>query len=101
MLNTASLWLMLATALSAGENDAPLARYRFSQVHMGMTFELTFYAGDEAAANQAAEAAFQRIGQLDSILSDYKPDSELSQLSNTAGSGKTVPLSDPLWDVLW
>jgi thiamine biosynthesis lipoprotein len=67
---------------------------------MGMTFEVTLYAADEATANRAAEAAFRRIAKLNAILSDYDPSSELSRLSDTAGSGQAVKLSDPLWFVL-
>src|SRR4026208_603966 len=91
----------LLTALAASSADeASLSRYRFAQVQMGMPFELTLYAADEATANRAAEASWARIGQLNRILSDYDPDSELSRLSDTAGSGQTVKLSDDLWTVL-
>lgn len=90
-------WLTLS-ALAAPQAD--LARYRYAQIHMGMTFELTLYAADVATANRAAEAAFRRIAELNSILSDYNPASELSRLSDTAGSGQAVKLSDSLWFVL-
>lgn len=40
------------------------------------------------------------MAELDAILSDYQPESELSRLSRTAGSGQAVPLSDDLWTVL-
>src|SRR5688500_2643010 len=80
--------------------DAPLARYTYSHMQMGMKFELTLYSADEAAANRAAKAVFQRVDQINGILSDYDPDSELSRLSDTAGSGKAVKLSEPLAFVL-
>ncbi len=89
--------ILMVAALAA---DAPLARYTFSQTHMGMNFELTLYAADQATANHAADAAYRRIAELNSILSDYDPASELSRLSATAGSGEAVKLSDPLWHVL-
>jgi thiamine biosynthesis lipoprotein len=77
-----------------------LARYEFAETHMGMPFRLTLYAADEATANAAAAAAFRRIAELDQCFSDYHPQSELSRLSATAGSGQAVPVSQPLWDVL-
>jgi thiamine biosynthesis lipoprotein len=86
--------------LALGGPDAPLSRYAYSQVQMGMTFELTLYAAEDEAANRAAAAAFQRVARLNVILSDYDPESELSRLSATAGSGQAVKLSEPLWFVL-
>jgi len=46
------------------------------------------------------KSAFTRIKQLDDIFSDYDTDSELSRLSQTAGRGTTVRVSDDLWRVL-
>jgi thiamine biosynthesis lipoprotein len=45
-------------------------------------------------------AGFRRIADLDRILSDYIPDSELNQLSRTAGTGRWVALSPDLWFLL-
>src|SRR5438477_208580 len=53
-----------------------------------------------ASAQSAAEAAYDRIAVLNSILSDYDSDSELSRLSRTSGQGKAVPVSTDLWRVL-
>ena len=81
--------------------DPQPGRFEFEQVHMGVPIKLILYAADQPAANQAADAAFERIRQLDLILSDYKPESELSRLSRTSGAGKPTPVSDDLWRVLW
>ncbi len=67
---------------------------------MGTLFRLVLYTTDSTKANQAASDAFQRIDQLNDILSDYKPDSELNQLSATAGTGQKVQVSPDLWHVL-
>ena len=96
----AALALAARPASLAAAEQPELARYSYNQVQMGIAFRITLYAADEATANTAADAAFARIDQLNSILSDYDPRSELSQLSSTAGSGKTVPVSDPLWFML-
>jgi thiamine biosynthesis lipoprotein len=66
---------------------------------MGTQFRLVLYTPDEPSANAASRAAFDRIAQLDAMLSDYKPDSELMQLCAKAG-GPPVPLSDELFFVL-
>lgn len=67
---------------------------------MGTDFRIVLYAGDQEVANRAAAAAYVRIAALNRILSDYDPQSELSLLSATAGSGQVVKLSDDLWRVL-
>lgn len=67
---------------------------------MGIPFRIVLYAPDKNSADAAAEAAFARIQQLNDILSDYDTDSELSRLSQTAGSGKVVRVSDDLWRML-
>jgi thiamine biosynthesis lipoprotein len=97
-LPVVAAWWATGTSVSAEAGEPQ--RFRFQQTHMGMPVELTLYAADEQAANAAVQAAFARFAELDSILSDYKPDSELSRLSATAGSGAVVKLSDDLWFVL-
>lgn len=67
---------------------------------MGSPVKITLYSATEPTANRAVDDAYRRIAELDQILSDYKPDSELSQLSATAGAGRSVPVSDDLWAVL-
>ncbi len=92
---------LLGVLLAPLWGDEPkLRRYEFEQTHMGQPIKITLYAPDERTANLAAEAAYGRVGRLDATLSDYRPDSELSQLSATAGSGRAVPLSPDLWAVL-
>ncbi|HEV2129942.1 MAG TPA: FAD:protein FMN transferase, partial [Longimicrobiaceae bacterium] len=60
---------------------------------------IVLYAPHEQLATRAAKAAFDRISMLDSIMSDYRPDSELMQLSARAG-GPPVPVSRELFQVL-
>src|SRR5690606_34668439 len=57
------------------------------------------YATDESIANQASDAAFRRIRELDRILSDYDPDSELMKLCHRT-AGQAVPVSSELLKVL-
>lgn len=87
---------LAGAACVAGE----LTRYESSQPQMGVPFKIILYAPDETAAKGAFEAAFARIGQLNAILSDYDPQSELSRLSRTAGSNTAVAVSEDLWNVL-
>lgn len=54
------------------------------QPHMGTLMQIKCYAYTEEQANDALRAAFDRIAQLDDILSDYKPGSELDRVTATA-----------------
>lgn len=95
-----SLFLVaLALAGCAGPRG-PLARFEFSKPQMGLPFRIVLYARDQATAAAHAQAAFARIEQLNGILSDYDTDSELSRLSQMAGSGQAVPVGPDLWLML-
>ncbi|MEY2409597.1 MAG: FAD:protein transferase [Verrucomicrobiota bacterium] len=77
-----------------------LRRYEFQRPQMGLPFRIVLYAPDEPRANAAAEAAFDRIRQLDGILSDYDADSELSRLSRSSGQGRAIRVGPDLWRVM-
>lgn len=66
---------------------------------MGVDARIVLYARDRETAEKACSAAFQRIADLDSIMSDYKPDSELMRLCARAG-GPPVKISPDLYRVL-
>jgi thiamine biosynthesis lipoprotein len=89
--------LLLAVCESRADD---LERFVFEKAEMGVPFRITLYAADEPMARAASDAAFARVEVLNSILSDYDPDSELSQLSRTSGQGRSVPVSEDLWRVL-
>jgi thiamine biosynthesis lipoprotein len=86
-------------AAARGEAGLALTRYEYTEPHMGTRFQITLYAPDEATAHKAAKAAFERITQLDGIMSDYRPASELMQLCKKAG-GPPVKVSEELFFVL-
>jgi thiamine biosynthesis lipoprotein len=96
------MWVGVSAALNSAVYAAPaqLQRYRYSQIQMGVPMELVLYAADEPTANKGAQAAYERIKELNSVLSDYDPQSELSRLSDSAGQGRAVPVGPDLWLVL-
>ncbi len=84
---------------------SPCAERRFEYIapKMGTVFRIVMYCGDEAAANQAADAAWARVDQLNALLSDYDPNSELSKLSQRTLDGpmtRAVPVSADVYQVL-
>lgn len=89
-----------ACVTSDSHRATTLSRYEYMRPEMGLPFRIVLYAQNETKAKEAADAAFARIRQLNDILSDYDPDSELSRLSRTSGSGQAVEVSDDLWSVL-
>jgi len=90
----------LLAAATAPPAAMSLKRYDFKRREMGVSFRIALYAPDEAVANRAAEAAFRRIKQLNGILSDYNPDSELMQLCHRSGPGRPIRVSRDLQRVL-
>jgi len=67
---------------------------------MGTTFRVVVYAPSATQAETATEAVWARMHALNQRLSNYIADSELMQLSATAGSGEGVAVSDDLWTIL-
>src|SRR3954447_13606295 len=88
---------LLAVTLGA---RAAEQRFVFEKAEMAVPFRITLYAPDAEAARLASDAAFRRVETLNSVLSDYDPDSELSRLGQSSGQGKRVKVSTPLWRVL-
>jgi thiamine biosynthesis lipoprotein len=70
----------------------------YREVHLGLEVRLLL-DGDPAQADIAARVAFDRIDSLESILSDWRHDSELRRLEG-APIGQWTPVSAPLRDVL-
>jgi thiamine biosynthesis lipoprotein len=96
------LILLTVAGLSGGgygRPDPELTRFESIEPHMGTQVRIVLYAPDEVAAKQASRAAFQRIADLNRIMSDYLADSELMRLCKQAG-GPPVPVSPDLFAVL-
>ncbi len=88
-----------AAALHAGD---PPTRHEFRAVHMGTEWRIVLYAADKPTAEKASKAAFARVAELEMVMSDYNPKSELMKLcaANDADLGKPIRISSDLFDVL-
>lgn len=91
---------ILAACLSSGKL-ALAERFEFEEPHMGTKVRLVFYAERSIAVN-AARAAFQRIREIEDVLSDYRPGSEIMKLciSNDERPNTPITISDDLNTVL-
>ena len=96
-----SLGTLAASLKPPGLMAAPasLARFDFSEPHMGTMFKIVLYAPDPDLAAAASRAAFDRIAALDRIMSDYDETSELMRLCRAAG-GPAVEISADLCRVM-
>jgi thiamine biosynthesis lipoprotein len=92
--------LLLTSAIADEPQLSTAQRFTFSEIHMGAPWKIVLYAPNEAVANRAAGAAYARIEELNRILSDYDPASELSRLSATSPSPAPIHISHDLWRVL-
>ena len=81
-------------------SQAERTRFAFVEKQMGADFRIVLYADSEKVAKEGANVAFAEVERLNAILSDYDPESELSRLSDTSGSGQHIALSDDLFSVL-
>jgi FAD:protein FMN transferase len=99
-MGRACVWLFVA-GLPALASAAPaVGRFEFTQTEMAVPIRIVLYAPDNATASRAARAAFLRFHELNAVMSDYDPQSELRRLCDTSSEGKAVPVSDDLWRVL-
>lgn len=89
----------LVSTVAAGQRSA-FSRYEFTRVEMAVQFKIILYANDEGEANKASEAAFERVKQLNLLLSDYDPMSELSRLTAAGPTQDGVAVSPELWTTL-
>ena len=89
-LTVATLWARPATTQDV--------RRQYVELHMGMALRIVVYAADDATARRAARAAYARIAELENVMSDYRPESEVRRLA--ARAGEPVRVSDDLFVVL-
>ncbi|MDB6125811.1 MAG: FAD:protein transferase [Pedosphaera sp.] len=91
--------LLLITGCSTTRQGSSLHRFEYAELHMGTVFRIVLYAPDKMKGDAAAVAAFQRVGKLDDVMSDYDPKSELMQLCGKP-AGVPVKVSQELFDIL-
>ncbi len=95
-----SVLLVLILASGCQSSRGTPVRREYTGTQMGLPWRIVLHAETSQKADAAADAAFARIAELNSILSDYEPTSELSRLSRSSGSGQALPLSPDLARVL-
>lgn len=101
MIAKTAMALMVCMMLSGcvARSEAALERFEFNQPHMGVQVRIVMFAKNSARATAAAEAAYSEIARLESIMSDYRADSEVAMLGRRSG-GEPLPISCDLYAAL-
>ena len=97
LLTLLLVWF-LATVIML-DASSTLKRFEFRKVLMGVVARIVVYAPDREIAAWACSRAFQRIADLEDLMSDYRPHSELMRLC-TEGHLAPFRVSDDLFFVL-
>lgn len=96
-------WVLLAAGVWGCTPEAPSpapAEAERTVPVMGTVLVLRAWAPDEATARRANDAAWLAVARVDSLMSHYRPESEISRLSGAAGTGAWTPLSPATLEVL-
>lgn len=94
------LLLALGGAVALMGQSPVLHRLVRSHPAMGTHFQIIVYAPDTLAAAQTLSAAFNEIDRLEQMLSDYRADSEINQLTSQAIAGETYAVSGAVYELL-
>ena len=89
-----SFSLAILLALTAAGTDTGPKRFEFTGIEMAVPVRIVLYAENDAVAKSASAAALARIREVNAVMSDYDPTSEVRRLSATSGSGQSVKPSD-------
>jgi thiamine biosynthesis lipoprotein len=87
----------VAPARPADKTDT--LRLESSVVAMGSAYSVVVYGEDRTRMEAAVDAAFAEVHRLDEMLSNYKPESELSEVNRKAGES-AVEVTPELFGLL-
>src|SRR5580704_3258927 len=91
--------LFLLAIFGPGAARSEELRLESSADAMGSTYSLVLYGQDRARLEMASEEAFDEVRRLDRLLSNYRPESEWSQVNRYAAE-RPVKISAELFQLL-
>ena len=80
--------------------NAQFKKYTYETQRMGSPFRITISCADSNGISKAVKRAFALASLLESELSDYQPESELSHVNRLAGTGSFYPIHEPFRAIL-
>ena len=81
-------------------NFAQTVKYTFETSRMGSPFRIVVSTNDSLVISKVIQSSFELARDLESQLSDYQINSELSQVNLRAGTGDFFPIHSPLKEIL-
>lgn len=84
--------VLLLGLLVIGCEPAGPIKVKHANIVMGTQAEITAYAPDHATARRAIQAAYDRLSDVNRLMSDYVADSEVGRL-NTLAPGESLVVS--------
>jgi thiamine biosynthesis lipoprotein len=105
LLLLAGLAVLAGASPAGGSRPTTGSLARPQQIHdrawllMGTSFEVTLFSADSLQATRALGAAHRAAARVDSLMSLYRPDSEIIRLNREAAS-RAVEISEELHRVL-
>jgi len=82
------------------QNFAQTIKYTFETSRMGSPFRIVVSTNDSLGISKVIQSSFELARDLESQLSDYQINSELSQVNLRAGTGDFFPIHSPLKEIL-
>ena len=90
-------FLTMSAFVASSFADDELTRFEFSEQKMGVPVSVILYAGSPEKAQEAVDAVWKRFDELNDVLSDWDPESEIVRVCRTSGeSGESVAVSNEL-----
>lgn len=94
-----ALAVVLCWIVFLAQGQEGLLRYEASREAMGGVFTVSAYGTDRSRLEAAVNEALEEAARLDAMLSNYKPQSEWSQVNREAAQ-RPVRVSKELFDLL-
>jgi len=91
--------LVVAEAPARPAAKVDTLRLESSVVAMGSAYSVVVYGEERTHMEEAVDAAFAEVQRLDQMLSNYKPESELSEINRYAGE-RPVAVTQEMFDLL-
>jgi FAD:protein FMN transferase len=91
-----NLFVLMLCHESTAQNAPFVHQKRYA---MGTVFEIVIYDDDSVRAEVAARAALDEVVRLDCVMSNYKPESDLSRMNRDAHF-RPVSIPRELYDVI-
>jgi thiamine biosynthesis lipoprotein len=85
--------------VAGAHSNEPLQQFKETRMQMGTFVSITVFESEKDTAEKAVDLAFNRIDEIENLMSTYKDDSELSMLSLKAFE-EFVPLTQDTFVVI-